>query len=63
MCVKQKKKKNNGFDGNVILLDLLLEKFRANSDGWYGAIDWEVIIVANMCVYRENVLDEKCYFR
>jgi len=22
----------------------------------------EVIIVANRCVYRENVLDEKCFF-
>jgi len=26
------------------------------------AIDWEVIIDANRCVYRENVLDEKCFF-
>jgi len=24
-----------------------------------GATDWEAIIVAKSCVYRENVLDEK----
>jgi len=27
-----------------------------------SAIDWEVIIVANRCVYRKKVLDEKCLF-
>jgi len=27
-----------------------------------SAIDWEVIIVANGCVYRENVFDEKRFF-
>ena len=27
-----------------------------------SAINWEVIIVANGCVYRENVLNEKYFF-
>jgi len=27
-----------------------------------SAVEWEVIIVANRCVYRENVLNEKCFF-
>ena len=27
-----------------------------------SAIHWEVIIVENRCVYREYVLNEKCFF-
>ena len=27
-----------------------------------SAVLWEVIIVGNRCVYRENVQNEKCFF-
>jgi len=36
-------------------------KILAHFDGWYrygSAIDCEVFIVANWCVYPENVLDK-----
>ena len=61
---KTKEEKNSGFDRNKCYSYAAVGLAK---NFWQGAmsdsaINWEVIVVANGCVYRKTVLNEKCYF-